>query len=316
MNIDNLKTYLTVVKMGSFSKAAKALHISQPAISIQIKKLEQDLGVCLINRSKNGLSMTFAGRTLFHFSEYVIREQSIMLRHIDQLHSEPTYEINIISSPIPAEFIIPNILSEFKEKCSLININLAVSTSTKVIEGVTAGNYAAGFCSTKTESSDLEFVKIAEDDIVLVVCPSHPISTREDIYLYELSGETLIMRDSVGNKTGEAYMLMQAGLDFSLFKTMLTIGTFSGVTSTVERGIGISFLPYIAVKKSEALGLIRVLRIKDFVVKREYYFLCRKYAENSRSLEDLKQFLLTSYRSLSPRSTPSEIGHGGEATIA
>jgi DNA-binding transcriptional LysR family regulator len=297
VDIENLKTYINVVKYRSFSKAAEVLHISQPAVSSQIIKLEQELGTPLIIRRKNGVSMTSAGRTLFNFSEYVFYEHSCMLRNIQQLTNKQARGFNFISSPIPAEFLIPNILIGFKEKYYPIGINLTVETTIKVIESVILGNNEAGFCSKKVVHSELEFTKIAEDFIVLVVCSNHPLANKKEISLYELSGETIITRDSIGIKTGEEYLLGEAGLDFSLFESHLIMGTFSGVISLVVRGGGIAFLPYLSVIQSEALGLVKILKVKDISIKREYFFLHRKDMYSSQSLKDFKHFLMTDFHS-------------------
>jgi DNA-binding transcriptional LysR family regulator len=147
MNFEYLNTYLTVVRTGSFSEAAKQLFISQPAISAQIKKLEQELDIRLIERGKGGISMTYAGRMLYHFSEYLQHEYSYMLRDIERTGAKTLNELNIITSPVSGEYILPGIITGFNETHSLTSVNLEIADSLKVIEYVQKGVYDIGFCS-------------------------------------------------------------------------------------------------------------------------------------------------------------------------
>ena len=291
MNLNYLNYFLHVVNLGSISDAAKRLYISQPAVSAQIQKLEQELGIRLIDRGKRGVSMTNAGRIFYHFAEYVHREHSVMLRDLSHLRKNTTDELTIITSPLPGEYILPNLLNEFKDNYPVVQVNLITVDSLKVIEDVRNSVYDLGFCSLRLEFPDLEYFKIAEDALVLLVYPGHPLSGRKEISLLELSGETIILRDPVKRNIGDTYLLMQAGLDLNLFKLKLVMGTFTGVLSAVEARAGIAFLPYLAAKKSEALGLIKILKVKEITVKRSLFYVCRSGKEENRLLEELKSFI-------------------------
>jgi DNA-binding transcriptional LysR family regulator len=291
MNLEYLNTFINVIKIGSFSEAARRLYISQPAISAQIQKLEQELGVRLINRGKSGISMTRAGEILYRFAENVYDERSIMLRELDQLREETTGELIITTSPVLGEFILPGIISEFREDYSLVVVNLLISDSLKVIEEVKNGIYEIGFCSIKTESQELEFFKIAEDNIVLIVYPGHLFSSRKEISLDELRGESLILRDAAGKKAGDTYLLMQAGLDLNQCKLKLIMGTIMGVITSVEARVGIAFLPFSSVKQAESLGLVKVIKVKGNTLKREYYCVYRKEKVVSRIADKFIEYI-------------------------
>ncbi|OGC95557.1 MAG: hypothetical protein A2W25_05495 [candidate division Zixibacteria bacterium RBG_16_53_22] len=291
MNLEYLNTYLTVVRIGSFSKAAKKLFITQPAISAQIKKLEQELGIRLIERGRSGITMTYAGRMLYHFSEYVHHEYSYMLQDIERTRDKTLDELNMITSPVCGEYILPGILSEFNESRALTGVNLEIADSLKVIENVQNGIYDIGFCSTIVESPELEFFRVAEYDIVLIVYPGHPLSDQKEISLYELSGESIILREPAGVKVGDTKLLIEAGLDLDQFKQKFVTGTMAGIISLVESRTGIAFLPYVVAKKSEALGLIKIVKVKDIKLKRGFYFLIKKGKERSRLLNEFVDFI-------------------------
>jgi len=291
VNLDYLNTYLTVVRIGSFSKAAKQLFITQPAISAQIKNLEQELGIQLIKRGRGGIAMTYAGRMLFHFSEYVHHEYSYMLRDIERSRDKTLDDLNIITSPVCGEYILPGILSEFRETHALTDANLEIADSLKVIEYVQNGIYDIGACSMIAESSDLEFFKVAEYDIVLILYPGHPLSDQKEISLYELSGESIILREPVGVKVGDTKLLIEAGLDLNQFKQRFVVGTMSGLVALVEARAGIAFLPYMVAKKSETLGLIKIVKVKEMNLTRGFFFLTKKGKERSRVSDEFIEFI-------------------------
>ena len=133
MNLDHLNTYIEVVKTGNFSEVAKKLGISQPAVSFQIQKLEQDLGVRLIDRKQKKLTLTEPGKRLLTFAQKVQDEYSGMLEDMNQLREDVTGNLFISASTIPGDFILPPLLSEFKTLHPSVQIQVAVSDSGQVI---------------------------------------------------------------------------------------------------------------------------------------------------------------------------------------
>src|SRR4030042_5673260 len=168
MNIEYLKTFLEVVKLGSFSEVAKKLSISQPAVSFQIQKLERDLGVRLIDRGQKTITLTDAGKRLLRFAEAVGKEQSRLTRDLDQLREEIAGDIVIAASTIPGAVLLPPLLGEFKALHPAIGARVEVSDSLTVITGGQDGSYDVGFCGVKPEGKEITYFEIADDEIVLI----------------------------------------------------------------------------------------------------------------------------------------------------
>lgn len=291
MNLEYLNTFLSVAKVGSFSGASRKIYLSQPAISFQIRKLEQELGVPLVDRRKKTISITAAGKRVLRFAENVAHERANLVRDLEQLREEVVGELIIIASPISGEFILPPILSEFKENFPAAGFEVTISDSFTTITQVKNGAYDAGFCSIQPEKADLESFKMAEDELVLFVYPGHPFSNRKEISLGELAGEPLILREEpVEKRPTDAALLLQAGFDINKCKPRMTLGTNMGVVSAVESRAGIAFLPYLAVKKSEALGLVKIVKIADLTLKREFFCVYRKEKIISRLLKEFISF--------------------------
>ena len=292
MNLDYLMTYLQVIKLGSFSEVAKKLSITQPAVSFQIQKLERDLGVRLIDRGQKPITLTDAGKRVQRFAEVIQNERSSLVRDLEQLRQEVTGNIVIAASTIPGEVLLPAIISEFKVLHPAVGTRVAVSDSITVISRVTEGACDVGFCGIVPTGKDLEYFKLAEDEIVLIVFPEHPFARREEISFLELQGEPIILREETsGTQRSLQELLSGAGLNMDSWTTNLVLGTTQAVISAVEARVGIAFVSNLAIKKSVALGLVKEVAVGGLKMKRDFYCIYRKEKAVSRLIIEFIGFV-------------------------
>jgi len=291
MNLDHLKTFIEVVRLGSFSEVAKKLSISQPAVSFQIQKLEQELGTRLIDRTQRAITLTAAGKRLLRFAESIEAERGNLQHDLEQMREEVSGDLLIASSTIPGEFLLPPLLAEFKARHPSVRIQLSVSDSITVIEGVRDNSYEVGFCGLAPEG-DLESFRIAGDEIVLIVFPEHPFAQRDEIAPAELEGETLIFReDTSGTQRNLETHLSQAGLDLRKWVPNLILGTTQAVVAAVEAKAGIAFVSNLAIKKSLALGLVQQVGVSGLRLSRDFYVIYRRERVVTRLLEEFISFI-------------------------
>ncbi len=292
MNLDYLRTYIEVIKLGSFSEVAKKLSISQPAVSFQIQKLEQELGVRLIDRRQKTLTMTEAGKRLLVFAKLFDEEHQTLMHDFEQLREEVTGNLTIAASTIPGDFILPPILSEFKRRHPAVDIQVEITDSARVIDAVNNGSYELGFCGVFPDDQEIEAFKMAEDEIVLIVFPEHTFAGRTQVSYMEVSAEPLIFREPTsGTQRSLATLLMNSGFDLSQCKPTLVLGTTEAVVTEVEAKSGISFVSNLAIKKSVALGLVKEVRIEGVTLKRDFFCIYRKQRVVSRLLEEFISFI-------------------------
>ena len=201
MNLEFLKTYCEVVKLGGLCKAARKLYLSQVAVSFQIKSLERELGCRLIERDRNNFSITFESKRFFRFAEYVFLEHQHVLSELTKMRQGVRGNLIIASSPIIGEFLLLHALSEFWIQNPHINIELVLAGSFKAIEAVEKGTKTVGFCSILPTQPALEYQKIGKDEQVLILYPGHPFWALKEIAVSDLMGETLILHaEPVGIK--------------------------------------------------------------------------------------------------------------------
>lgn len=292
MNLDYLRTYIEVIRLKSFSEVAKKLSISQPAVSFQIQKLEQDLGVRLIDRRQKTLMMTEAGKRLLVFAKLFDKEHQILAHDFERLREEVTGNLAIVASTMPGDFILPPILSEFKKQHPAVSIQVAVTDSARVIELVKSGAYDIGFCGVTPEDQELEAFKIAEDEIVLIVFPEHPFAGRKQVTFPEVSAEPLIFREPTsGTQRSVETLLLNAGFDLSQCKPTLVLGTTESIVTAVEAMSGIAFVSNLTIKKSIALGLVKVVTVGRVALKRSFWCIYGKQRMVSRLLEEFTTFI-------------------------
>jgi len=293
MNLDYLKTYLELIKLGSFSAVAKKFSISQPAVSFQIQKLEHDLGVRLINRNQKKISLTDAGRRLLEFATTVDGEEGKLLQDLGHLRQEVSGEILIAASTTPGEYILPVFMGEFLNLHPAVKAQVVVRDSTAVISGVKDGTYEVGFCgSVPPKGQGFESFKMAEDEIVLIVFPEHPFASRKRVAFTELEEEALIFRESTsGTQKSMEALLAKTGLSISRLKPRLTLGSSQAIVSAVEAHAGIAFVSSLAIKKSLELGSVRQVAMDDLKLKRDFY--CIYYTERlaTRLIQEFITFI-------------------------
>jgi DNA-binding transcriptional LysR family regulator len=292
MNIEHLKTFREVVKLGSFSEVAKKLSITQPAVSFQIQKLEQQLGVRLIDRTQRAISLTAAGKRLLRFAESVENEREQLLNDLKEMRDEVSGDLLITASTIPGEYLLPPLLSEFKKLHPSVRVQVDVSDSLTVISGVRDNSYEVGFCGVLPEGQDLTALKIARDEIVLIVPPEHPLANKSEVMPSDIAGEALILRETTsGTQRNLERAMTAAGLDAGKWVPNLVLGTTQAVVSAVAAGAGIAFVSNLAIKQSLASGQVRQIGVRELQLSRDFYCIFREERIVTRLLDEFIGFI-------------------------
>jgi DNA-binding transcriptional LysR family regulator len=292
MNIDYLKTFREVVNLGSFSEVAKKLSITQPAVSFQVQKLEQQLGARLIDRTQRTITLTAAGKRLLRFAEAVGTEYEHLMSDLEEMREEISGDLLIAASTIPGEYLLPSLLSEFKKLHPAVRVQVDVSDSLTVINGVRESSYEVGFCGVAPQGRDLTFFKIADDEIVLIVAPEHPFAGKDKIMLSEIKGEALIFRETTsGTQRHLESALAGAGLDTAKWVPRMVLGTTQAVVAAVAAGAGIAFVSNLAIKQSLALGLVSQVGVSELRLSRDFYCVYRQERVVTRLLEEFLGFV-------------------------
>ncbi len=290
MNIEHLKTFQEIIKLGSFSEVARELGISQPAVSFQIQKLEQELGIRLIDRSQKAIIPTKAGRRLLQFAEAVEGERERLRQELEQMREDIAGDLLIAASTIPGEYLLPKLMARFKQRHPAVKIQVDISDSASVINRIRENRYEVGFCGIAPEGKDLASFKIAGDEIVLIVFPGHPFAHKGEVLAEELEGEPLIFREGTsGTQQSLEKLLARGGVDIKKWTPQLVMGSTQAVVGAVAAGAGIAFVSNLAVKGSA----VKQVKIRGLQLTRDFYCVYRQERVVSRLLEVFIDFIRT-----------------------
>ena len=262
MNLNSLKLFNTFANELSFSKTASILYISQPAVSIQIKKLEDDLGLKLFEKTGKNLYLTDNGKLLYEYTKKIFT----LVDEIELVFSTKSVNvkgvIEIGASNTPAMYILPQILAEFNRILPNVTINLHVGNTFDVEKMIYDNRVDFAVSGGEIFSNDIiHSEKLIEDEVILVTSPSSMLAGRENVERHELIGSKFVAHEK-NSKLHELVerILNELGLETN---TITTLGQVDAIKKAVSLGMGVSALPLLTVKDELQSGILEQFKIKD-----------------------------------------------------
>ena len=284
MNLHTLRIFTNVAKLGSITEAANFLHISQPAVTIQIRKLEKEIGAKLITGKGRGIQLTSAGEFLF--------EQGLRLFYLEEQIDEKFQSflakrenVKIASSYISTNYILPPIIAGYKLENPNVDVYVSLGNVQSVERLVLDYEVDYGFVvQSNIGHDDLNFEKIMEIPFWFVVHPTHPLANKE-VSIFELSRHDFIYRER-GSSTLDLMEAIFYTHNCPLPKFGLQIEGVLESIKVVEAGYGMAIAPACSVKgKLEQGSLARVF--VDQVEINQILFICmRKVDKNGHPCID------------------------------
>lgn len=293
MNTDNLKHLMAVAETGSFSEAAARLGISQPAVSLSIKKMEKDLGVRLLNRTPRGYRLTAEGSSVIEHAREILAGEQRLLSAVERMKGEASGKLVAASSTIPGEYVLPLVLGEFKARYPAIELMLEVSDSRQVLREIARSRVEIGFTGLRENTAELTFHRICPDTLVVVAPPGHPLSKKASIPPERLADERFILREE-GSATRELMLevLRKHGLPLENLSVEMQLGSAGAVLSAVESGAGISLVSFWAARQPLMEKRISRLNVGKLEARRHFFLVEAGGAGLSRQGSALRDFVL------------------------
>jgi DNA-binding transcriptional LysR family regulator len=270
--LPHLTTFAMAAELGSFTGAAKALGLTQAAVSQRIQVLEKTLNKSLFDRRGGGVALTESGRKLYAYAQR-INELHREAREAVTGHEPPlTGELAIAASSVPGEHILPTLLSGFGRQYPHIRVRAAVSDSLVVVGQVERGEAAIGLVGRRVAKPHLEFRRLASDRMVLVAPPGHPLSRKKTVTLDQLALHPLILRES-GSGLRHCFetALERSGRSLADLRVTLELGSNEAIKEAVQRGVGIAVLSASAVHKELEAGRLLALPVKELHCVRDMF---------------------------------------------
>ena len=280
MDFEQLRTFLEVSRLRSFSRAAEKLSVTQPAISAQIRSLETEVGARLFDRDGGKVTFTAAGRVFEPFAEHVLSCHAHIGITIAELHRSPRGEISISANEATSLYVLPAVFAAFKKQYTRVALTIECADRAHILEGVLNREVDFGVVSLPVKDARLTIEPIHSDEVVLVTGPAHPLAGRETVSMAELLEHPLMLtkngrqRDQLDDffRTEDVHPRIAMEMESSELLKRL-----------IAAGLGMGFLPRAVVAAEAASGALRILRVERLHISRELALVFRKEKTLSRA---------------------------------
>lgn len=282
MDIRRLEIFSKVAELGSFSRAAEALFLTQPTISEHVRALEDELGVQLLDRLGRGATPTRAGQLLLGYAHRMLALSREAHQALERFQGRMSGELIVGGSTIPGEYVLPALVGQFKAKYPDILISLLIGSTRQVSDWLEEGRVEVGVVGAQPASRALESKELMADELVVVVPATHAWATRRTTSLADLQKEPMIVRErGSGSREALEHALHEAGLSLAALRVVGEMGSTQAVKQAVRAGIGIALVSKRAVEDECRAGLLACVKVKDLRVARAFHLVTHR--DRSRS---------------------------------
>lgn len=260
MEISQVETFLAVATFGGFHRAAEALRVSQPAVSSRIKALEESLGVMLFVRNRNTLTLSAAGRVLRPYAEQLLKTASVARQAVHELQPGSDTPLQIAAGLSISVYFLPDVLKKFQQAFPNVNISIRPGHSKEVLEMVLNEEAEIGLARSLLHP-EVETISLRDDPLILVAHPTLEMAKSRRTRLEQVASWPLIFYERGSSDwTLTRSLFRHAGL---VPNVALEVDTIETAKRMVERGLGLSFLPLMAVGPEMRKGELSPIKLID-----------------------------------------------------
>ncbi|AZC31831.1 LysR family transcriptional regulator YeiE [Pseudomonas chlororaphis subsp. piscium] len=266
MNLHHLLVFHTTAKTGSITACAKALHISQPALSRELRKLEERFGLTLFERQPRGMRLTHAGEVLAEYADRLFDIARTADLAMKELASAKVGHLSIAASNTIGTYVLPRVLARFRRNNPGVKVSLFVSNTEQVAQAVADMRYSLGFIEGPLHINGLTATHFREDDLLPVVAAWHRLADATAINPRDLNDEPLLMRE-VGSGTRELIAAVLEDLDVQQ-GSIMEFGNTEAIKQAAIHGGGIAWLPAISITDELANDVLIPLPCAQLTLRR------------------------------------------------
>ncbi|GAU76314.1 selenium metabolism-associated LysR family transcriptional regulator [Fusibacter sp. 3D3] len=295
MDFRQLEAFVNVAKYKNFSKAAKALYLSQPTISLHISNLEKELNLSLFDRTSKEVNLTPRGTEFLNYALDMINMKNKALHQLTASDIKITGSLHISTSSTPNIILLPRAISDFQAIHPEVRFVVEEKSSTVIIEDVCSLAADLGIVGMKVESDRFICLPLFQDDLIFI-CPMDS-DIKEVISYTELLQYNLISRsEQSGSRIDFQRHLVEQGHDVSLLETVVVTDDLGLMLSLVSRGVGFAYVSQTVFEVFSKQLPLRAFKIKGIHIERSMHLLINKRRTLSHAAEDFKQLLLSYYK--------------------
>lgn len=293
MDIKQLESFLAITKLKSFSKAAEKLYLTQPTISSHIQALENELGTLLFNRLNKTVTQTRAGEILYEYALTIVNKKESAIFALSEYKGKIEGILEIASSSVPEQYFLVDLICQFSKKYPLVRYTLHKHDTGQVIDKLIQGDIDFGIVGSKKEISNLEYIDILDDEIVLIASNELAKKLGTKVPLTELNQHPFIIRErKSGSRTVIEENLKKHGFNVDSLSVIAEVEDNEALKNFVKNGLGLSFISSRAIRSELKNSELAIIDIDDFEIKRKFYFAYHKKRLLSPLTVAFKDFLV------------------------
>jgi DNA-binding transcriptional LysR family regulator len=280
VDVNQLEVVVSVAKEQSFSRAAQALHRTQPAVSQAIRRLESELGEPLIDRSSKDGTLTASGRVLLDFAEQMLNLRQGAHAAIKELKDLHRGKLSLSANEYTVMYLLP-VLAVFRERHPHIKVEVKRSLASRIASEVLGRGVEIGVVSFKPTEPAITSVPVMTDELALIVALGHHLAGKQMVSVRELGAESFIAHN-VSSPYRERVVRT-----FEKYKTPLNISmempTLEAIKRLVEQGMGVALIPRLAAQNEIARGQFAAVTVREMSFERRLQLIYRKGANLSHA---------------------------------
>jgi len=292
MDDHKLRVFCTVAETKSFSKTSEIIHLTQPAVSLQIQALEEIYETKLFDRSGGNVTLTQAGELLYRYAKDILSLYASARRDMNAMMGLVKGNLAIGASSTIGNYLLPSVIVSFRKAHPRIKTNLIIGNTKHVLERLQSGEIDIGLVEGEVSKGSLVIEKLIPDELVVIMSPDHDWAGRKKISVSELAKEPLVMREEgSGTRQMIEKTLKDNKIDVSSLSVSLYLGSTEAIKTAVEDGLGVSIISAWAVRKEIQAGTLVASHFKDARFLRHFSLIKRKKGFTSHTLEEFLSFL-------------------------
>jgi DNA-binding transcriptional LysR family regulator len=280
MDFDQLQTFLEVARNMSFSRAAEKRFRTQPAISAQIRALEEEVGAKLIDRSGGKVALTAPGKAFLEYVDHTLEQRRTIINTLAEMEHVPRGEIVVAANEGTCLHILPEVFAEFKKLYPKVSVNVKRSEHTSILECIIDNSVDFGIVSLPVPDKRLTTVLIHRDELVIIASPKHPISKLKSLLVADLARQQLLVP-----KMGRTRDTIERLFDDQKVRPAISMELDSSelMKRFVAANVGIGFIARSNVEQDVAAGTLVELPVPGSQIRRDLGLVFRKDKALSRA---------------------------------
>lgn len=290
LNLHQLATFQAVARHRSYVRAAKELHFSQPAVSAQMRQLEESLGVKLFDQIGRSTHLTQAGEELYLYCEKIFSVIDEAVETMEALRSPETGRLSVGADTTVGTYVIPGLLGKFRQSFPDVEITLDVLNRAALVDALVENRVDMAVMGTVPAEVPVIIEPFAPNELVLIASPSHRLAGRKQIPFAELAHEYFLLREAgSGTRAALEGLFQEAGLPLQVSMHM---GNNSAIKQGVIAGLGIALISRVALSLELETNRLVILDVEGFPVMRQWRLVHLKGKSLSATARAFKLFLL------------------------